>query len=142
MCHTFSIDSIVSAFTTTTSTIIHPLGEDAVLRQNQDILRQFTLLHVAQCQDKGENSLILFSVYCFWATECASTRDNRYNCALPTRTELIHLNKRDVKIFCVIHFFSLSTYTAGTDPWTPTTSAFQTKDHRTLRFLRILDDLD
>jgi len=26
-----------------------------------------------------------FPVYWFWATVCASTRDNRYNCALPTR---------------------------------------------------------
>jgi len=24
-----------------------------------------------------------FPVYWFWATVCASTRDNRYNCALP-----------------------------------------------------------
>jgi len=26
-----------------------------------------------------------FPVYWFWATVWASTRDNRYNCALPTR---------------------------------------------------------
>jgi len=31
-----------------------------------------------------------FPVYWFWATVCASRRDNRYNCALPTRED--HLN--------------------------------------------------
>jgi len=42
-------------------------------------------LHVANCHDKIWWTMSdYFPVYFFWATVCASTRDNRYNCALPT----------------------------------------------------------
>ena len=89
---TYLLIYYVSAFTNTKSDHTLPIRYnnftrwDAVLRHAQDIVWKFTPLHIAQCHDKkSEYCQIFFPVYWFWATVCASTRDNRYNCALPTR---------------------------------------------------------
>jgi len=92
----------VSAFTTdkpnpTPCTVIYSLGVVAVIRHAQDIVWQFTVLHVANCHDKILWMMSdYFPVYWFWATVCASTRDNRYNCALPTNKTFVlqQINRR------------------------------------------------
>ena len=100
---TFLLKYYVSAFTKTKSDHTLPIRYnnftrwDAVLRHAQDIVRQFTLLYIAQCQDKKKWILShFFPVYCFRATVCASTRDNRYNCALPTRILQLELAQHEV----------------------------------------------
>ena len=88
---TYLLQYYVSAFTNTKSKSDHILPIrfnnftrwDAVMRHAQDIVWQFTLLHIAQRHDKKKWILSnFFPVYWFWATVCASTRDNRYNCAV------------------------------------------------------------
>jgi len=65
----------------------HVLGVVAIFRHAQDIVWQFRVLHVANCHDKIWWTMSdYFPVYWFWATVCASTRYNRYNCALPRET--------------------------------------------------------
>jgi len=85
------VHNYVSAFTNnkpdpTPCMVIYSLGAVAVFRHAQDFVWQFTVLHVANCHDKIWWTMSdYFPVYWFWATVCASTRDNRYNCALPTQ---------------------------------------------------------
>ena len=85
---TYLLKYYVSAFTNTKSDHTLPIRynnftrRDTVLRHAQDIVWQFTLLYIAQCHDKKSEYCQFFPVYWFWATVCASTRDNRYNCAL------------------------------------------------------------
>jgi len=84
------VHNYVSAFTTnepdpTPRTVIYSLGVVAVFRHAQDIVWQFPVLHVANCHDKIWWTMSgYFPVYWFWATVCALTTDNRYNCALPS----------------------------------------------------------
>jgi len=84
------VHNYVSAFTTnkldpTPRTVIYSLGVVAVFGHAQDIVWQFKVLHVANCNDKIWWTMSdYFPVYWFWATVCASIRDNQYNRALPT----------------------------------------------------------
>jgi len=77
------VHNYVSAFNTkkpdpTPCTV--KLGVVAVFRHAQDIVWQFPVLHVTNCHDKIWWTMSdYFPVYWFWATVCASTRDNRYN---------------------------------------------------------------
>jgi len=79
------VHNYVSAFTTnkpdpTPCKVIYSLGVVAVFRYDQDIVGQFTVLHVANCHDQIWWTMSdYFPVYWFWATVCASTRDNRNN---------------------------------------------------------------
>jgi len=88
-CNTFLsiVHNYVSVFTTNKPD--PTLGVVAVFRHAQDIVWQFTVLHVANCHEKIWWTISdYFPVYWFWATVCASTRENQYNCALPTRGKL------------------------------------------------------
>ena len=74
---TYLLKYYVSAFTNTKSDHTLPIRYnnftrwDAVLRDAQDIVWQFTLLHIAESHDKKSEYCHIFSpVYWFWATAC------------------------------------------------------------------------